>query len=37
MGEYNEDRQLMTDAILVFGNCNAYNHSEADVYKYVLI
>ncbi|XP_019881429.2 bromodomain adjacent to zinc finger domain protein 1A isoform X2 [Aethina tumida] len=33
MGEYNEDRQLMTDAILVFGNCNAYNHSEADVYK----
>ncbi|CAH0550662.1 unnamed protein product [Brassicogethes aeneus] len=33
MGEYNEDHQLMRDVVLVFENCNAYNHSEADVYK----
>ncbi|KAJ8924480.1 hypothetical protein NQ315_007277 [Exocentrus adspersus] len=33
MGEYNEDSQLMQDAVLVFENCNTYNHSDADVYK----
>lgn len=33
MGKYNEDEQLMQDAILVFENCNTYNHSEAEVYK----
>ncbi|XP_018577816.1 bromodomain adjacent to zinc finger domain protein 1A isoform X2 [Anoplophora glabripennis] len=33
MGEYNEDSQLMQDAVLIFENCNTYNHSDAEVYK----
>ncbi|KAJ8981349.1 hypothetical protein NQ317_002886 [Molorchus minor] len=33
MGEYNEDSQLMQDAVLVFENCNTYNDTDADVYK----
>ena len=36
MGEYQEDAQFMSDALLVFQNCNTYNHKEDDVYKYVL-
>ncbi|EFA07691.2 hypothetical protein TcasGA2_TC030765 [Tribolium castaneum] len=33
MGEYKEDAQFMADALLVFQNCNTYNHTEDDVYK----
>ncbi|XP_063922204.1 bromodomain adjacent to zinc finger domain protein 1A isoform X2 [Zophobas morio] len=33
MGEYQEDAQFMSDALLVFQNCNTYNHKEDDVYK----
>ncbi|XP_044265783.1 bromodomain adjacent to zinc finger domain protein 1A isoform X2 [Tribolium madens] len=33
MGEYKEDSQFMADAVLVFQNCNTYNHTEDDVYK----
>ncbi|RZC38597.1 bromodomain adjacent to zinc finger domain protein 1A, partial [Asbolus verrucosus] len=32
MGEYQEDAQFMSDALLVFQNCNTYNHTEDDVY-----
>jgi bromodomain adjacent to zinc finger domain protein 1A len=33
MGEYQEDAHFMSDALLVFQNCNTYNHTEDDVYK----
>lgn len=36
MGEYREDAELMADAVLVFENCNTYNDTDAEVYKYVL-
>lgn len=37
MGEYHHDAQVMLEAALVFENCDTYNHSEADVYKYASI
>lgn len=33
MGEYREDSHFMSDAVLVFQNCNTYNQTEDDVYK----
>ncbi|XP_017779686.1 PREDICTED: bromodomain adjacent to zinc finger domain protein 1A isoform X2 [Nicrophorus vespilloides] len=33
MGKYKYDAEFMADAQLVFGNCNAYNSSDAEVYK----
>lgn len=35
MGEYRRDDDLMRDAFLVFDNCNTYNDSDAEVYKWV--
>lgn len=35
MGEYKNDSELMADAVLVFENCNTYNDTDAEVYKYV--
>lgn len=34
MGAYMSDGDLMKHAVLVFENCNTYNDSDADVYKY---
>ncbi|KAK9747158.1 PHD-finger [Popillia japonica] len=33
MGEYTCDEEFMSDAVLVFENCNTYNDSDADVYR----
>lgn len=35
MGEYTCDEEFMSDAVLVFENCNTYNDSDADVYRSV--
>lgn len=37
MGEYKCDSDFMEDAFLVFDNCNTYNNSEAEVYKYKIL
>lgn len=33
MGDYKQDSEFMTDAVLIFENCNTYNDTDADVYK----
>lgn len=35
MGKYTCDEEFMSDAVLIFENCNTYNDSDADVYRFV--
>ena len=37
MGNYSCDEEFMSDVCLIFDNCNTYNDSEAEVYKYVTL